>query len=354
MYKWSSLLLAVIVATMPLTACRSRSGETTAQEGGTTSASSLLTQVQERGELLCGVSGNLPGFSYVTQEGEYSGLDVDICRAVAAAVFDDPNAVEFRNLNAKERFTALQSGEIDLLSRNTTWTLSRDTSVGLDFVPVVFYDGQGMMVKADSGIEDLQGLEGQSVCTQTGTTTEQNLADQMERLGIEYTPIVFEEVDATFAAYQEGRCQGVTSDRSQLVSRRSLLPNPEEHVILDTVMSKEPLAPAVLNNDAQWFDTVKWVVNGLIAAEELGVTSENIDEFMTSENPVVKRLLGTEGTLGEDMGLSNDFMVKAIRAVGNYGEIYNRNLGPDTPFDLPRGQNALYTEGGLMYAPPFR
>jgi general L-amino acid transport system substrate-binding protein len=310
--------------------------------------------VKNRGKLVCGVSGELPGFSYVNQQGEYSGLDVDVCRAIAAALFDDPDAVDYRNLNAKERFTAVQAGEVDILSRNTTWTISRDTSVGLEFAPTVFYDGQGMMVKKASGITNLKGLEGNSICVQTGTTTEQNLADQMRKLGVKYTPIVFEDVNAAFATYEEGRCDGMTADRSALVARRSVLKNPDEHILLDELLSKEPLAPAVINGDARWFDTVKWVIFGLIEAEELGINSQNIDSFTNTDNSVVKRLLGTEGNLGQGLGLPKDFVARAVRKVGNYGEIYNRNLGSGTPFDLPRGQNEIWTKGGLLYAPPFR
>lgn len=354
MRKWSTLLLAVMLLMTPLAACRSRSGETSAQGGVPATTASLLDKVKQRGKLVCGVSGSLPGFSYVDQSGKYSGLDVDVCRAVAAALFDNPDAVEFRNLNAKERFTALQSGEIDILSRNTSWTISRDTSVGLEFAPVVFYDGQGMMVKAKNNINDLKGLEGKSVCVQTGTTTEQNLADQMRKVGVKYTPIVFEDVDATFTAYEEGRCEGVTADRSQLVSRRSILKNPADNVVLDVVMSKEPLAPAVKNGDSKWFDTVKWIIYGLIEAEEQGINSKNIDQFANSTDPVVKRLLGTEGDLGTGLGLTNDFMARAVRKVGNYGEVYERNLGQSTPFKLDRGQNNTWEKGGLMYAPPFR
>ncbi|HEY9666782.1 MAG TPA: amino acid ABC transporter substrate-binding protein [Coleofasciculaceae cyanobacterium] len=354
MPKWSSLLLVTLLLVTPIAACRSRSARTPAEGSNQAAGAGILKKVTNRGKLVCGVSGNLPGFSYMDQQGKYSGLDVDICRAVATALFDDPEAVEFRNLNAKERFTALQAGEIDILSRNTSWTISRDTSVGLEFAPVVFYDGQAIMAKKSGGITDLKGFEGKSVCIQTGTTTEQNLADQMRKVGVKYTPLVFEDVDATFTAYQEGRCEGVTADRSQLVSRRSILPNPDEHVILDAVMSKEPLAPAVKNGDSAWFDTVKWVIYGLIEAEELGITSKNIDQFANSTDPVVKRLLGKEGTLGQDMGLPNDFMARTIRKVGNYGEIYDRNLGQSTPFKLERGQNNLWSKGGLMYAPPFR
>lgn len=349
MRKWSSLLLTLMLLAVPLVGCSRFYAQ-----GSAASASSLLDRVKNRGKLVCGVSGELPGFSYVNQQGEYSGLDVDVCRAIAAALFDDPDAVDYRNLNAKERFTAVQAGEVDILSRNTTWTISRDTSVGLEFAPTVFYDGQGMMVKKTSGIKNLKGLEGSSICVQTGTTTEQNLADQMGKLGVKYTPIVFEDVNAAFATYEEGRCDGMTADRSALVGRRSVLKNPDEHILLDELLSKEPLAPAVINGDARWFDTVKWVIFGLIEAEELGINSQSIDSFTNTDNSVVKRLLGTEGNLGQGLGLPNDFVARAVRKVGNYGEIYNRNLGPDTPFNLPRGQNEIWTKGGLLYAPPFR
>lgn len=248
--KWGDVLLATMFLVAPLTGCGG---------GGTTGASesSRLGIVESRGELRCGVSGKLPGFSYVDQSGNYAGLDVDICRAIAAALFDDPQAVEFRELNTKERFTALQSGEVDVLSRNTTWTTSRDSSAGMEFAPIVFYDGQGMMVKKDSGIQSLEDLEDQSICVQTGTTTEQNLADQMGKRELNYNPVVFEDADITFATYAEGRCQGVTADRSQLISRRTTLPEPDDHVILEEVLSKEPLAPAVTNGDSAWFDVVK-------------------------------------------------------------------------------------------------
>ena len=358
MFNRSSLLWVVILLVAPLTACSRFYNQSSNQQGaeqqGNTTAATLLDTVKSRGRLQCGVSGTLPGFSYVDQSGNYSGLDVDICRAVAAAMFDDPNAVDFRNLNAKERFTALQAGEIDLLSRNTSWTISRDSSVGLEFAPVTFYDGQGMMVRTASGIKDLKGLQDRSVCVETGTTTEQNLADQMRKLSVKYTPLVFDDANAVYAAYEEGRCEGVTTDRSGLVSRRSTLKNPQDHVILDTIMSKEPLAPAVRNNDSRWFDTVKWIIYGLVEAEELGINSKNVDQFANSQDPVVKRLLGTEGELGQGLGLTNDFVARAVRRVGNYGEIYDRNLGPNTPFNLPRGQNNLWTKGGLQYAPPFR
>jgi general L-amino acid transport system substrate-binding protein len=350
MSKWGSLLLAMMLAVAPIAACSSSSD--TAGTGEGEGASGRLATVLGRGSLICGVNGQLPGFSFVNETGEYSGLDVDVCKAIAAAMFDDPEAVEYRNLSAQERFTAVQSGEVDVLIRNTTWTVSRDTSVGMEFAPTTFYDGQGMMVPVASGIEDLEGLAGQSICVQSGTTTELNLTDQMRKIGAEFTPIVFDDEDAVYAAYAQGRCQGVTSDRSQLTARRETLSAPDEHVVLDVVMSKEPLGPAVANGDTQWADTVKWITYALIQAEEFGITSENIAEFESSEDPSIRTFLGLEGSLGTDMGLPNDFTARAIRAVGNYGEIYERNIGE--PFGLERGPNELWTNGGLLYAPPFR
>lgn len=317
---------------------------------------SRLNTVKSRNQLFCGVSGQLPGFSFVDTNGKYSGLDVDICRAVAAALFDNPDAVEFRNLNAKERFTAVQTGEVDLLSRNTTFTMSRDTSVGMDFAPVVFYDGQGMMVRQNSNIKSLEDLKDKAICTQTGTTNEQNLADQMRKRGITYKPVVFEDINTAYATYQQGRCDAVTSDKSQLISRRTTLPNPQEHIILEEALSQEPLAPAVADGDAKWGDTVKWVVNAIIKAEELGINSQNVEELKTSsKDPEIRRLLGVEGDLGEAMGLPKDFGARVIKHVGNYGEIYDRNLGSKTKLNLPRdNRNQPWTKGGLLYSPPFR
>lgn len=321
-----------------------------AQDGGT------LQIVKDRGVLNCGGNANVPGFGYLDPDTqEFAGFDIDFCKAVAAAVLGDANAVEVRQLTAQERFPVLQAGEIDVLSRNTTWTVSRDTSLGFNFAPVTFYDGQGMMVRRDSGVTSVEELGGATICVQQGTTTEKNLADVMRKLGLDYEPVVLDSADNTRTAYDEGRCDGFTTDKSGLVSQQILLSNPAEHIILDDTMSKEPLGPLVRHGDDQWFDIVKWVVFGTIAAEEYGLTSENVEEIAaTSEDPVIRNLLGTEGELGAGLGLENDFMVDVISQVGNYGEIYNRHLGPDTPFDLPRGQNALYTEGGLMYAPPFR
>jgi general L-amino acid transport system substrate-binding protein len=342
------------LAFSPIASCGDSADVGEVGVGAKGQARGKLAAILARGELSCGVSGELPGFSFVDKNGDYSGLDVDICRAIAAALFDDPNKVEYRNLNAKERFTAVQTGEIDILSRNTTWSLSRDTSVGLEFAPVVFYDSQGLMVRSANGIKQLSDLKNKSICIQIGTTTEQNLTDQMRQRNIPFKPLVFEDVNTVFGTYAEGRCDAVTADRSQLISRRLKLPNPQEHQILDTALSKEPLAPAVTDGDSQWQDTVKWVIYGLLEAEELGVTQANLEQQLKSSDPTVKRLLGTEGTLGKDMGLTNDFIARMIRHVGNYGEIYDRNLGPKTPMNLPRGQNKLWRDGGLMYAPPIR
>ncbi len=324
------------------------------QPGGSGKPSGRLAAVLGRGKLICGVSGELPGFSYVGRDGKYSGLDVDVCRAIAAGLFDDPDAVEFRNLNAKERFTAVQTGEVDVLSRNTTWTLSRDTSVGLEFAPVVFYDGQGIMVKQSSNIKTLADLKDKAICIQIGTTTEQNLTDQMQKRGIPYRPVVFEDVNTTFATYAEGRCDAVTADRSQLVSRRITLPNPAENIILDEQLSKEPLAPAVVAGDAGWADVVRWSVFALFEAEELGITSKNVSQFSASKDPNVRRFLGLEGDLGKGMTISNDFASRIVKHVGNYSEIYDRNLGSQTKLNLPRGRNQLWTQGGLLFSPPFR
>lgn len=311
-----------------------------------------LETVKSRGSLVCGVNGQLPGFSFVDENGEYSGMDVDICRAVAAALFDDPTKVEFRDLSAQERFTAVQSGEVDLLSRNTTWTTSRDTSVGMEFAPTTFYDGQGLMVTKASGVKELKDLEGKSVCVLSGTTNEQNLADRMRKLEVNYTPVVFEDVDALYAAYEQGRCEGATSDRSQLTARRAILAKPDDHEVLDLVLSKEPLGPLVANGDSQWFDVVKWVTYALIQAEESGINSDNISSFAQTTDPQIKRFLGQEGNLGEDMGIPNDFAARVVQHVGNYEEIYDRNIGQ--PFGLERGLNDLWTNGGLLYSPPFR
>lgn len=313
-----------------------------------------LAEVQARGILNCGSNASLPGFANVEADGTYTGFDYDFCRAVAAAVLDDSQAVEVRATTGTDRFPVLQSGEVDVLIRNTTWTISRDTSLGFDFAPTTFYDGQGMMVREDSGITTLEGFEGGSVCVQAGTTTEKNLADVFRQLGINAESVVFPDNPSTTQAYDEGRCDGLTTDKSGLAAVRTQTNNPDEHIILDATMSKEPLAPVTRHGDNNWNDIVSWTVNCTIQAEELGITSENVDEFLGSEDPVILNLLGVEGDLGQAMGLENDFCVEVIRQVGNYAEIYDRNLGPDTGVFIPRGLNSLYTEGGLLYSPPFR
>lgn len=318
-------------------------------------SSNTLAQVKQRGKLVCGVHGQFQGFGFLDSNGQWSGFDVDICRAIAAAIFNDPNAIEFRGLSAQARFTALQSGEVDVLSRNSTWTLTRDAQLGLTWGPVVFYDGQAIMVKnslTSDPTAGLKALEGANVCVQSGTTTELNLADQMRAAGVNYTPVVFEDQNAAFQAYDEGRCDAITSDRSQLATQgQAVLKNFSENTILDVVMSKEPLAPATRQGDEAWSDIVHWVIYGLIQAEELGITSQNVDTFKDSQDPVIRRLLGTEGELGSLLGLTNDFAYRAIKQVGNYGEIYERNLNQ---YNLSRGLNDLWTNGGLMYALPYR
>ena len=314
-----------------------------------------LGTVQDRGVLNCGVpAGVSPGFGFLEEDGSWTGFDVDYCKVVAAAVLGDSEAVEFRGTTGTDRFPVLQSGEVDMLSRQTTWTVSRDTALGFNFAPTTFYDGQGMMVKAGSGITDLEGLDGGTVCVAAGTTTEKNLADVFRQLGIDYEPVVFDEPDAPRSSFEEGRCDGWTTDKSALVSGLVLFDDASSVSILDVTMSKEPLGPLVRHGDDNWFDIVKWSTNCTFQAEELGVTQANVDEMLGSDNPQILNLLGVEGDLGQAMGLNNDFCYQIIKQMGNYGEMYDKNLGPDTPFNLGRGVNALWTDGGLIYSPPFR
>lgn len=345
--------MAILLLGFVLSACTSGENPTETSTAQGDSSGSRLEVVKGRGTLICGINGDVPGFSFVNEQGEYSGIDVDLCRAIAAALFDDPSKIEFRTVSAQERFTAVQTGEVDLLSRNTTWTLNRDTAVGMEFGPTIFYDGQGMMAAKASGITQLKDLEGKSVCVLAGTTTEQNLADQMRKEGVtNYNPVVSDNDDALYAAYEQGRCEAVTSDRSKLVARRSILAKPDEQVLLDVVMSKEPLGPVVADGDSTWYDAVKWITYTLIQAEEFGITSQNLSTFTNSQDPNIRRFLGLDEKLGEDMGLPNDFASRIIKHVGNYGEIYDRNIGK--PFALERDLNNLWTNGGLLYSPPFR
>jgi general L-amino acid transport system substrate-binding protein len=328
----------------------------TAQETSVT-VGPITKRVLDRGELICGANkGGLAGFAVVNDAGEWAGFDIDFCRAVAAAVLGDASKVSFRPLEAGERQAAIQSEEIDIMSRNTTFTLSRDSVWGSDIGPTTFYDGQGMMVKADSGITDLAGLEGLTVCVQSGTTTELNLADQMSLAGVaNYTPKTFSEAAATWDAFVQGQCDAFTTDKSGLVAYKGSSADPSQYSILDVTMSKEPLGPLTPQSDPQWADIVRWVIYGTIQAEEYGITSQNVDDFTKSDVPEIQRFLGQgDNAIGSLFGISNDFMVQVIKQVGNYGEIFERNLGPDTPFNLGRGVNDLWTKGGLMYSPPFR
>lgn len=314
-----------------------------------------LDDIVARGNLVCGVNDQLPGFGTINSQGDFEGFDVDFCKAIAAAILGDANAVQYRALSAQERFTAVQTGEVDVLIRNTTWTSSRDTSVGLEFAPTTFYDGQGFMARKDSGITTLQDMEGRKICVQSGTTTELNLNDVLSALGISFEPVIYENADQLTAAYDQGACDTWTTDKSGLASRLITLQNPDDHAILDATISKEPLGPAVLNGEQRLFDVVKWVVFGLWTAEEYGITSANVDEVAaTTPVPDLRRMLGVEGNNVSDIGMRADGILQAIKQVGNYAEIYDRNLGPSTPFDIPRGMNQQYTNGGVFYAPPFR
>ena len=309
--------------------------------------------ILERGKVICGVNAELPGFGYLNPAGEFEGFDVDFCKAIAAAVFGDANAAEYRPLTAAERLPALQTGEIDVLLRNTTWTLTRDTANELDWAVVTFYDGQGMMVPVATGWTTIEDMAGATVCSTTGTTTEMNLADAFRSRGLDYTPLLFEKTQDTATAYEEGRCDGQTSDKSQLAALRSAMANPADHVILDVTMSKEPLGPLTAHGDNKWNDVVRWVAWGMIQAEESGVSSANVDEMLNSSDPTVKRLLGVEGEMGSSLGIPNDFMVQVLKQVGNYAEVYGRWLGPDG-LNIPRGPNELWTNGGLLYSMAFR
>jgi general L-amino acid transport system substrate-binding protein len=314
-----------------------------------------LDDVKAKGFVQCGVSQGLAGFSNPDSQGNWSGIDVDLCKAVAAAVLGDANAVKYTPLSAKERFTALQSGEVDILSRNTTWTLVRDTALGLNFAGVNYYDGQGFMVRKDLGVKSALELSGASACVNIGTTTELNLADYFRANNMPYKIVAFEKADEVVAAYDSGRCDVYTTDQSGLAAQRLKMKNPDEHMVLPEIISKEPLGPVVRHGDDQWFDVVKWTMFALLEAEELGVSSGNVDDMTaTSKDPRVKRLLGSEGDTGGSLGLGKDWAHNAVKQVGNYGELFERNLGPSTPLGLPRGVNALWTKGGIQYGMPVR
>jgi len=318
-------------------------------------AASTLETVRERGVLQCGVNTGLPGFSFPDKQGNWTGLDIDLCRAIAAATLGDASKVRFTPLTAQQRFAALQSGEIDVLARNATQTLVRDTSLGLNMAGVNFYDGQGFLVRRSSGVTAARQLDGATVCIQPGTTSELNIADYFRANNIRFTPVLIERPDEFVAAYAAGRCDAMTQDASQLASyRATALQNPQDHVLLPERISKEPLGPMVRHGDDQWFDVVKWVLAGLIEAEEQGITQANVEARLRDPNPGVQRMLGVTAGFGRALGLEERWLFNAIKAVGNYGESFERHLGSGSPIGLPRGLNDLWTRGGLMYALPLR
>ncbi len=318
------------------------------------SSSKTLKSVKKKGYLTCGVSQGLAGFSSPDSKGIWRGLDVDICRAVSSAIFGKANKVKFVALSAQARFSAIQSGEVDILSRNTTLTLSRDTSLGLNFAPIVFYDGQGFMVRVKDKINSIKALNGASICVQQGTTTELNLSDYFRSNNLKMKPVVFESNDEVTQAFLKGRCDALTTDTSGLMAERSKVKKPNDYIILPQVISKEPLAPAVRHGDDQWLDILTWVVYALISAEELGISSFNIDKFKKSKNPEIRRFLGITSGNGKSLGLSEKWAYNTIKSVGNYGQIFRRNVGKGSPLKLKRGLNALWKNGGLMYAHPLR
>lgn len=339
------LAAAVALAQILLVVTPLLSGEAGAQ---------TLAAVKARGELLCGSNGTLAGFGIPDPQGNWTGFDVDFCRAVAAAVFNDPTKVKFVPLTSKDRFTALQSGEIDVLSRNTTWTLSRDTSLGLDFVAVTYYDGQGFMVRKALKVSSALELNDAAVCVQQGTTSELNLTDYFRANHMSLKTVTFATGEEAIKAYESGRCDAYTTDSSGLYGERLKLAEPNQHIVLPEIISKEPLSPAVRHGDGQWTDIVRWTHFAMINAEELGITKANVDERLKSDDPESRRLLGSEGQYGEGLGLTNDWAYRIIKLVGNYGEVFERNIGQGSPLKIVRGLNALWTKGGLQYGPPVR
>lgn len=318
-------------------------------------AGSALDTVQKRGKLLCGVNTGLPGFSSVDSKGRWTGIDVEVCRAVAAAVLGDAGKVEFTPLTAKERFTALQSGEIDLLSRNTTWTLTRDSSLGVNFTGVTYYDGQGFMVSRELGVKSARELDGASICMLSGTTNELNLADYFRTHGMKYEPVVFDTADQVVKGFESGRCDVLTSDQSQLYGQRVKLADPNKAMVLPEIISKEPLGPLVRQGDDDWMNVVRWTLFAMVNAEELDVSSKNVEQMkMASKNPETRRLLGLEGIKGKGLKLSDDWAYQIVRQVGNYGEVFERTVGKGSPLGIDRGLNTLWKDGGLQYAPPIR
>jgi general L-amino acid transport system substrate-binding protein len=313
-----------------------------------------LDVIRDRGKLICGINPDLPGFAARDQEGAWRGFDVDFCRAVAAAIFNDAGKVEFKALSNAERLTALKNSDIDLLSRNTTWTMARETALGINFAAVTYYDGQGFLVRSSLKAESALELGGKSICVQTGTTTEANLADYFRGKKLTYQLNAFPSADEALAAYNDGRCDAFTTDTSALFAERLKLAKPDEHVILPDIISKEPLSPAVRQGDDRWFKIVQWTHFVMLNAEELGVTSKTIEQAMNSDNPEIRRLVGLDGSAGPDIGLSSDWAARIIRLVGNYDEVFERNVGTGSKLGIPRGINQLWTHGGIQYAPPIR
>jgi general L-amino acid transport system substrate-binding protein len=319
-----------------------------------TASATTLEDVRARGELICGVSTGVAGFASPDDQGNWSGVDVDVCRAVAAAVLGDDTKVKYVPTTSKERFTALQSGEVDMLSRVTTWTFSRDVGLGFEFAGVNYYDGQGFMVKKDMGITSALQLDGATVCVQTGTTTELNLADYFRANNMTYTAVNVETADESRDNYVNNACDVYTTDSSALAAQRSTLADPSAHLILPEIISKEPLGPVVRHGDNQWGDIVRWAFNAMVIAEEKGVTSANVEEMKTNNDPEIQRLLGTDGDMGQQLGLDAEWAFNIVKQVGNYGESFERNIGASTPIALERGLNQLWTKGGILYSPPMR
>jgi general L-amino acid transport system substrate-binding protein len=320
----------------------------------TAQQSNSLGAVKQRGQLSCGVHTGLPGFGAADDKGVWAGFDIDYCRAVAVAVLGDTSKIKYVPTTPKERFTALNSGEVDVLIRTTTWTLQRDSAQGLSFTGINYYDGQGFMVKKSLGVKRAKELAGASICVQTGTTTELNLADFFRTNNLQYKSVVFEKIDEAVAAYQAGRCDSYTTDQSGLYAARLLMQKPDDHIVLPDVISKEPLGPSVRQGDSQWFTIVKWVHFVMLNAEEAGITKANVDQMLTSTNPDIKRILGKEGDFGKGLGLDNEWAYRIIKQVGNYGEVFDRNIGASSRLKIERGINDLWTKGGLQYGPPVR
>ena len=318
-------------------------------------AGKTLEAIKAKGQIACGVSTGVIGFSAADSQGQWKGLDVDVCKAIAAAVLGDPNKVRWVPLSSQQRFTAIQSGEVDILSRNTTWSLTRDAALGLHFAGVSYYDGQGFLVPKKLKVTSAKQLNNAEVCVQSGTTTEKNLADYARAQGIKLKPVVFDKFEASIKAFFSGRCQAYTTDASALAFIRAKeAPNPDDYVVLPEIISKEPLGPAVRRGDDEWFAVVKWTINALIEAEELGITQGKVDAMKGSADPSVQRFLGVGEDLGKSLGLDREWAARAVKAVGNYGEIFNRNVGADSPLKLPRGLNAQWNKGGILYSLPLR